>query len=99
MSGCLEKVQRAFREASEATDQGEPYRNPLDDGGIIILSGGGPFRFIPGPGILEGEAQQHQPVAAQARDQNAMFPRADLTFELSDLLPLPELPPILDLNE
>jgi hypothetical protein len=99
--GTLEKVQQAFLKVQDAVDRGEQCRNPLDDGDIIIPPGGGPFIFVPGPEILglpvdEGRAraridqsqlQRKEPIA---RAEPA-FPRADLTFDLSDLVTLPDM--------
>jgi hypothetical protein len=99
--GTLEKVQLAFLKVQDAVDRGEQCRNPLDDGDIIIPPGGGPFIFVPGPEILglpvdEGRARaridqsQLQKKKPIARAEPA-FPRADLTFDLSDLVTLPDM--------
>jgi hypothetical protein len=93
VAGTLEKVQQAFKRAQDAVDRGEPYQNPLDDGEIILPQGGGPFWFVPGPQIMGQPASggKGKEIVAQEAVQVENFPRADLTFDLSDLLPLPDL--------
>jgi hypothetical protein len=95
LNGTADLVRQAFERARQAVDTGEPYRNPLEDEEIMIPPDGGPFGFIPGPHIMgqpvgagQGE-QQQQP--NQNDIQNEAFPRADLTFDLSDLMALPDL--------
>jgi hypothetical protein len=100
--GTLEKVQQAFLKVQDAVDRGEQCQNPLDDGDIIIPPGGGPFIFVPGPEILslpvdEGRARaridqsQLQKKKPIARAETEAFPQADLTFDLSDLVTLPDM--------
>jgi hypothetical protein len=94
INGTFEKVQQAFEQARNALDRGELYRNPLEDGEIVIQPGGGPFRFVPGPQIMG-----HQVCSGKGKEkiqpgkeiQNEAFLRADLTFDLSDLMALPDL--------
>jgi hypothetical protein len=92
VAGTLEKVQLAFKTAQAAVDRGDLYHNPLDDGEIILPQNGGPFWFVPGPKIMgqaaDGKGKEKM---AQAPVQAVAFPRTDLTFDLSDLLPLPDL--------
>jgi hypothetical protein len=95
LNGTAELVRQAFERARQAVDRGEPYRNPLEDGEIVIPPHGGPFGFIPGPQIMgqaveaaQGEQQQHP---SQNVIQIEAFPRNDLTFDLSDLMALPDL--------
>jgi hypothetical protein len=85
----------------DAVDRGEQCQNPLDDGDIIIPPGGGPFIFVPGPEILglpvdagrakaridQSQLMKKKPIA---RAEPA-FPRADMTFDLSDLVTLPDM--------
>jgi hypothetical protein len=101
LNGTAELVRQAFERAREAVDRGEPYRNPLEDGEIVIPPHGGPFGFIPGPHIMGQAVEVGQAVEAgqgeqlQHPSQNVVqieaFPRNDLTFDLSDLMALPDL--------
>jgi hypothetical protein len=94
LNGTAEMVRQAFERAKQAVDRREPYRNSLEDGEIVIRPDGGPFGFIPGPHIMgqpveAGQGEQQQP--SQNDIQNEAFPCADLTFDLSDLMALPDL--------
>jgi hypothetical protein len=92
VAGTLEKVQQAFKTAQEAVDRGGLYHNPLDDGEIILPKNGGPFWFVPGPKIMgQADGGKGKEKLAQEPVQAEAFPRADMTFDLSDLLPLPDL--------
>jgi hypothetical protein len=92
VAGTLEKVQQTFKMAQAAVDRGELYHNPLDDGDIILPQNGGHFWFVPGPKIM-GQAADGKGKEKMAQEpvQAAAFPRTDLTFDLTDLLPLPDL--------
>jgi hypothetical protein len=61
----------------------------------MIPPSGGPFGFIPGPQIMGHPAcsgkgkEKSQPDKKEI--QNEAFPCVDLTFDLSDLMALPDL--------
>jgi hypothetical protein len=91
--GAMEKIQMAFQQAHEAAEKGKTYRNPLDQGEIIISHGGGPFSFIPYDDITgcHEEAHKGKQELVQEADSNEDFPRTELTFDLSDIMSLPDL--------
>jgi hypothetical protein len=91
--GAMEKIQQAFQQAHDVAEKGEAYKNPLDQGEIIIPHGGGPFRFVPYDDFMgrQEEAHKGKQKLAQEADSNEAFPRTELTFYLSDIMPLPDL--------
>jgi hypothetical protein len=99
IAGTMDKIQKASMQAQDAVDRGEQSHNPLDDGDIIIPPAGSSFIFVPGPVTM---GQPADPERARSRiDQSQLmprrsprvqpFPHADLTFDLSDLVELPDI--------